>query len=70
MPMDLFGRYLPALYASGRSLAATWEDEVAAAPALPAPVDGEMPLLEAPAEDATEAGTVAAEDDAGEGAGI
>jgi predicted amidohydrolase len=35
MPMDLFGRYLPALYASGRSLAAAWEDETAA-PALAA----------------------------------
>jgi predicted amidohydrolase len=58
MPMDLFGRYLPALYSSGRSLSDAWEEEPPA-PQLPAGED--VPLLEAP-EPEEEAG--------GEGEGI
>jgi predicted amidohydrolase len=48
MPMDLFGRYLPALYSSGRALADVWEEEPAKeVPALPgATVEGTALLPE------------------------
>lgn len=61
MPMDLFGRYLPALYSSGRSLSDAWN----AAPALP-PAE-QLPLLAAPDEEDADG-----EDETvdGEGAGI
>jgi predicted amidohydrolase len=46
IPMELFGRCLPALYGSGRSLAELWEDET---------VDsGEAELLPEPSPDALE----------------
>jgi predicted amidohydrolase len=65
MPMDLFGRYLPALYSSGRSLAAAWDEEPPAA--LLPPAD-EVPLLEAPEDEA--AAETGATEVRGEGEGI
>jgi predicted amidohydrolase len=67
MPMELFGRYLPALYASGRSLASAWEVEPPA-PELAPPE--ELPLLEAPEDAADSAEEGPASEVEGEGAGI
>jgi predicted amidohydrolase len=48
MPMDLFGRYLPALYGSGRSLTDAWPQEsVDADKVLQEPGEADMPTQEA-----------------------
>jgi len=52
IPMDLFGRYLPALYGSGRSLTDVWPDEAADR--------DEVALLEAPVPEAAESAPVEA----------
>ena len=52
IPMDLFGRYLPALYGSGRSLTDVWPDE--------AEGRDEVALLEAPVPEAAESAPVEA----------
>lgn len=51
MPVELFANYLPALYASRRTLADAWP-EVGGVPAgvVPLPAAPEMPRLEPPAE--------------------
>ena len=57
IPMELFGRYLPALYGSGRSLAELWEDEtVDSGEAEPLPEPSPDALESAP-EEAGEAET-------------
>lgn len=61
MPMDLFGRYLPSLYGSGRTLENVWPEDDGR-PALPAPSANVLPPVEAESPDAAPQGEVEGED--------